>query len=175
MHLYERLADLLDYPTAELPQQARACVGPAAEVNPEAARLLGHFCDWVEQAPLPRLEETYTSTFDLQAVCYPYVGYHLFGESYKRGIFMAQLNEGYRERGFSAGNELPDHVAVVLRFLASAADGDFSQALLREGLIPALDKMREAFGDPNGNPYAELIHALSLVLTGKTERRANDA
>jgi hypothetical protein len=35
--------------------------------------------------------------------------------------------------------------------------------------------MREAFGDPNGNPYAGLTRALSLVLTGKTERRANDA
>ena len=168
MHLYERLADLLDYPTAELPQRARACVGPAAEVSPEAASLLGHFCDWVEQSPLPRQEEMYTSTFDVQAVCYPYVGYHLFGESYKRGMFMAQLNKGYRERGFSAGNELPDHVAVVLRFLASAADDDFSRALLREGLIPALGKMLAAFGDSDGNPYAGLIRALPLVLIGKT-------
>lgn len=174
MHLYERLAQLLDYPTAALPQQARACVEPAAAVCPEAAGLLGQFSDWVEQAPLPRLEETYTSAFDLQAVCYPYVGYHLFGESYKRGMFMARLNEGYRERGFSAGNELPDHVAVVLRFLAVAPDGDFSQALLREGLIPALDKMLAAFGDQSRNPYAGLIQALSLVLTDKTERGTND-
>ena len=174
MHLYERLAGLLDYPTAELPQQARACVEPAGDVSPEAAGLLGHFCDWVEQSPLPRQEEVYTSTFDVQAVCYPYVGYHLFGESYKRGLFMARLNEGYRERGFSAGNELPDHVAVVLRFLACAPDGDFAQALLREGLVPALDKMRAAFGDQSGNPYAGLIQALSLVLTDKTERGAND-
>ena len=74
MHLYERLAKLLDYPTAALPQQARACVEPAAAVCPEAAGLLGQFSDWVEQTPLPRLEEAYTSTFDLQAVCYHYVG-----------------------------------------------------------------------------------------------------
>jgi nitrate reductase molybdenum cofactor assembly chaperone NarJ/NarW len=174
MHLYERLACLLDYPTAALPQQARACVEPTAAVCPEAAGLLGRFADWVEQSPLPRLEETYTGAFDLQAVCYPYVGYHLFGESYKRGTFMARLNKGYREKGFSAGNELPDHVAVVLRFLALAPDGDFSQALLREGLIPALDKMRAAFGDQSRNPYAGLIQALSLVLADKTEREAND-
>lgn len=175
MNVYERFADLLDYPTAGLFQQAKACAILTAEASPEATSLLRHFCDLVEQAPLPRLEEIYTSTFDLQVVCYPYVGYHLFGESYKRGMFMAQLNQGYRERGFSAGNELPDHVAVVLRFLASATDDDFSRALLCEGLIPAVDKMGGAFDDPSRNPYAGVIRALSLVLSGKMERGMEDA
>ena len=128
----------------------------------------------MERAQAGQLEELYTGTFDLQVVCYPYVGYHLFGESYKRGMFMAQLNQGYRERGFSAGNELPDHVAVVLRFLALTTDGDFSQALLREGLIPTVDKMAQAFGDQSDNPYAEVIRALLLVLRVKTERGVDD-
>ncbi len=122
------------------------------------------FHSFVEQASPARLEELYTGTFDLQAACYPYVGYHLFGDSYKRGMFMAQLNAGYRERGFSAGSELPDHVAVVLRFLATAPGDEFSQALLHEGLIPALDTMARAFDDQSDNPYAGVIRALLLVL-----------
>jgi nitrate reductase delta subunit len=104
----------------------------------------------------------------MQAVCYPYVGYHLFGESYKRGAFLARLNEGYRAHGFSAKKEQPDHVPVILRFLALGEKGDFSEALLREGLIPALDKMADTFGDNGGNPYGEVIRALLLLLQGGT-------
>jgi len=121
--LYELFANLLEYPTPALARQAQACGERLAEVRPEAAGLLERFCRTVEDAPLERMEELYTSTFDMQPVSYPYVGYHLFGESYKRGIFMAQLNGGYHERGFSAGSELPDHVAVVLRFLALTTAG----------------------------------------------------
>ena len=160
--LYRLFAGLLEYPTPALAWQAQECgelVWPAA-----AAALLDQFRTHVEHAAPAHLEELYTGTFDLQAVCYPYVGYHLFGESYKRGMFMAQLNAGYRERAFSAENELPDHVGVILRFLALAPADDFSQALLHEGLIPALDMMAQAFGDQSDNPYAGVIRALLLML-----------
>jgi nitrate reductase delta subunit len=160
--LYRLFADLVGYPTPALAGQAletAAGVGVA-----QAGALLQEFHSFVEQASTARLEELHTSTFDLQAVCYPYVGYHLFGDSYKRGMFMAQLNAGYRERAFSAENELPDHVGVILRFLALAPADDFSQALLHEGLIPALDMMAQAFGDQSDNPYAGVIRALLLML-----------
>lgn len=171
--LYRLFADLLEYPTPALARQAEECWLRLAVANAPAADLLHEFRRFVEQTPPARLEEIFAATFDLQAVCYPYVGYHLFGESYKRGQFMARLNEGYRQRGFSAGSELPDHVAIVLRFLAlgsvdrvpERSEGDdFAQALLSEGLIPALDKMALAFGEPAGNPYAAVIRALLLVL-----------
>ncbi len=110
-----------------------------AAVDPIAAELFRSFVLQIEQIPLERMEEIYTSTFDMQPVCYPYIGYQLFGESYKRGAFMAQLNHAFSETygeangeaTFSAGNELPDHVAVVLRFLAiEGANDEFKQTLL---------------------------------------------
>jgi len=173
-------ADILEYPTPDLAGQAKACADLLLAVNSEAAALLDRFRAFVEGASLSYLEELYTSTFDLQVVCYPYVGYHLFGESYKRGAFLARLNEGYRARGFSAGNELPDHLPVVLRFLALGEEGEasvssaepFTQTLVREGVIPAVKKMTQAFGDTctersrsNGdNPYGQVLQALLLVL-----------
>jgi nitrate reductase delta subunit len=176
--LYRLFADLVGYPTPALAGQAletAAGVGVA-----QAAALLHEFHSFVEQASPARLEELYTGTFDLQAVCYPYVGYHLFGDSYKRGMFMAQLNAGYREKGFSTGKELPDHVAVILRFLASvpeaerngttAPDDEFGQALLGEGLIPALNKMARAFDDQSDNPYAGVLRALLLVLHSPSDQ-----
>ena len=165
--LYRLFADLLGYPTPALARQAQEAAA-GAETG-QAAALLTGFHSFAEQTPPARLEELYTGTFDLQAVCYPYVGYHLFGESYKRGMFMAQLNAGYRERAFSAENELPDHVGVILRFLALAPADDFSQTLLHEGLIPALDTMAQAFGVQSDNPYAGVIRALLLVLRGERE------
>lgn len=157
--LYRLFAGLLEYPTPALAGQAQE----VAALLPSCGVLAG-FCSFVEQTPPGRLEELYTATFDLQAMCYPYVGYHLFGDSYKRGMFMARLNQEYRERGFSAGSELPDHVAVVLRFLALGAEDEFSRALLEEGLIPALDKMAQAFGQDGENPYRVVVQALSSVL-----------
>ena len=121
------------------------------------------------------MEEMYTRTFDLQAVCSPYVGFHLFGESYKRGIFMARLNKGYCERGFSAGSELPDNVAVVLRFLALGNEDEFSRALLSDGLRPTLAKMAQALPSPSDNPYSEVINALSLVLGVGDKTGVDDA
>jgi len=187
-HLYRLFADLLEYPSPALARQAQQAAAGAAMA--QAASLLHGFHSFVEQASPAHLEELYTGTFDLQAVCYPYVGYHLFGDSYKRSMFMARLNAGYKERGFSAGNELPDHVAVILRFLASVhadppppregteaerneattLDGGFSQALLHEGLIPALDTMARAFDEHSDNPYAGVLRALLLVLHGPNDQ-----
>jgi nitrate reductase delta subunit len=166
--LYRLFADLLDYPSPALARQAQQAV--AAMGTGQAAALLRGFCDLTAKASPAQMEELYTNTFDVQAACYPYVGYHLFGDSYKRGMFMAQLNAGYREKGFSTGKELPDHVAVILRFLSTAPDDEFGQALLCEGLIPAVDTMARAFDEHSDNPYAGVLRALVLVLHSPSDQ-----
>lgn len=172
--VYRLFAGLLEYPTGALGGQARQCCDLLSAVGSPAVVALERWCGWVEKASPAQLEELYTRTFDLQAVCSPYVGYQLFGDSYKRGLFMARLNQGYHERGFSAGSELPDHVAIILRFLALGMEDDFSQALLHEGLVPALGKMSQAFGDSSDNPYRHVIGALSLVLKEKIGQGMED-
>jgi len=172
---YRLFAGLLEYPTADLGRQARECLDWLSSAGSPAAAPLQSFCGYVQETSQARMEELYTRTFDLQAVCSPYVGYQLFGDSYKRGFFMARLNEGYRERGFSAGTELPDHVVVVLRFLALATEDEFSRALLDEGLVPALAKMLQPLGSPSDNPYSEVLGALSLALGEPDKTGVDDA
>ncbi len=165
--LLNLFAGLLEYPTPALTRQAATGVEWLAELQPQAAARLDLFQRGVAEMSTGRIEEIYTRTFDMQPVSYPYVGYHLFGESYKRGAFMAQLNEGYRAVGFSAGKELPDHVAVILRFLASsvaARTGEFGRTLIEDGLTPTLEKMVRELDAPADNPYAALVSALLLVL-----------
>ncbi len=151
--VYERLAVLLDYPTPDLPAQVRECAAALRAQHSRATRPLAHFRDFVEQSEPGGLEELYTATFDLKPVCYPYIGYQLFGDTYKRGEFLARLNARYRESGFVVQGELPDHLAVVLEYLARTWDAD----LVTEGVIPSLERMVEQLA---GNPYRDLVRAI---------------
>jgi nitrate reductase delta subunit len=107
------------YPTPAIKQQAAQCLEQLRDVHPDAANTLENFCHTIEKHAPQKMEELYTTTFDMQPVCYPYIGYQLFGESYKRGAFMAQLNEAYHALGYSAGQELPDHLSVIRASLVS--------------------------------------------------------
>lgn len=160
---YHLFAELLQYPGPRLVEHAKECMKLLAGTSQEATSRLHSFLDFVQGAPAGRLEEIYSGTFDLQVVCYPYVGYQLFGESYKRGAFMVALKERYRIYGLSEGNELPDHLGLVLRYLAVLEDDAECEELARQCLIPALEKMASGFRDKD-NPYREIICALLLQL-----------
>ena len=91
---------------------------------------------------------------------------------------MAQLNEAYHARDYSAGQELPDHVSVILPFLgldATNRQGEFCQPLLSEGLMPALEKMLKVFEEGSDNPYFVLLSALRLFLVHDFEMELNHA
>ena len=154
---YERLALLLDYPTPALPAHVRDCAALFKRQRSQAARPLARFRLFVEQTGLGALEELYTATFDLKPVCYPYIGFQLFGETYKRGEFLALLNARYRECGLVVQGELPDHLGQILRYLARTWDAD----LVLEGVIPALERMIEQLED---NPYRDPMRAILAVL-----------
>ncbi len=151
------LAAAVEYPTPDLPSQAWDCAVTLQAIHWRAARRMVRFARFVAQTPLPTLEERYAATFDLRPVCYPYIGFHLFGETYKRGEFLARLNERYRERGFDVVGELPDHLGVVLRYLARTPD----PALLEEGAIPALQRMIPPLRE---DPYRDPLQAILAVL-----------
>ncbi|HEX5809866.1 MAG TPA: nitrate reductase molybdenum cofactor assembly chaperone [Anaerolineales bacterium] len=175
---YGLFAGLLEYPTAAVAQQAEQCLEQLKPVHPEAAEAFERFACAMGQYSLEQIQELYTTTFDMQPVCYPYVGYHLFGESYKRGAFMARLNEAYRTFGYSAGEELPDHMSTILRFLgldAANRQGEFCRSLVDEGLVPALGKMLQTFGSQSENPYHALLSALQLILIHTPEKELGHA
>lgn len=165
-------AQILEYPQAGLIGAVRECQALASMTSPQAAALLGQFAAFVEKAPLGRLEEVYTGSFDLDAACHPYVGYHLFGESYKRSVFLLGLKERYRAHGFDATDELPDHIAVMLNFLATCGDAALAGELIHEALVPALEPMAgqgdAAEAQPKqrngGRNYQQVLQALRLVL-----------
>jgi nitrate reductase delta subunit len=176
--VYNLFADILQYPTLATSIKAGHCYERLHALQPDVASLVESFYHAMEQRSLEQMQELYTTTFDMQPVCYPYLGYQLFGESYKRGAFMAQLNEAYHVAGYSAEQELPDHIAVVLHFLglnSSNRQGDFYQSLLNEGMIPALEKMLKTFGGQSENPYFGLLTALRSFLVQTPEKELGHA
>lgn len=160
---YALFGEILQYPGPGLSDRVAEGVLRLAAESPDAASLLSGFGEFLDRTPPGRVEEVYTATFDLSPSCIPYVGHQVFGDGSKRGAFMARLMSIYAGHGFSPGNELPDHLAVVLRFLAGAPDGDDARVLAEDGLLPALDKMISSFGG-QGNPYGDVLNALAAAV-----------
>ena len=65
------------------------------------------FVEKIVPLSLSEQEELFTRTLDLSPLSAPYVGYHVWGESYKRGEFMAALNKEMKELGVDLDGELP--------------------------------------------------------------------
>lgn len=136
------LADLLDYPHADPVGAALECEHLAASVAPQAAPEVRAFREFIQQTPLDSLQEVYSGFFDLNPLCHPYIGYHLFGETYKRSVFLVRLKELYRSQGFAvASADLPDRLSVVLRFVAGWGGTACADGLIEEGLLPAIERM----------------------------------
>jgi nitrate reductase delta subunit len=167
--LCQALSDLLSYPGADAAARARAA-GDLAE-GTAAAAPLSRFAAAAGRLPADELREIYTSTFDLQPPCAPYVGHQLLGDSPLRGPFLARLVEVYAASGYRAREELPDHLAEVLAFLAMAAPSEERDDLVRDGLLPALTRMLEGLRDRE-NPYRELLLAVQeLFRLGRAATR----
>ena len=134
-------ADILDYPAPGLADKAAECAALVGAVQPQAATLLESFRGFAEEHPLGKLQEVYSGFFDLNSICHPYIGYQLFGENYKRSIFMVELKKSYRAEGFEASaTEIPDRLSIVLRFAAQSKSEDVDD-LVSKGLLPALERM----------------------------------
>ena len=139
--IFHLLANLLTYPRSELSDTAATCAALLAPDYADAAACLREFQESVVDVPVSRLQEIYTVTFDLDAVCHPYVGHHLFGESYRRSAFMLGLKERYQKVSLHTGSEVADHLALLVRFLSLCEDPDESEAIMQDALVPALRKM----------------------------------
>lgn len=174
-------AAMFAYPDASLPRTAKECAALLDFENPAAASLVGNFAAFAAANEIAQIEEAYTSLFDLDPKCALYVGYHLFGESYKRSAFLLGLNQHFGAQAFTPSGELPDHLTVVLHSLAASSDETLCQELITDAVLPALDKMTGHTPSPESPdapeadpapeelaaqraPFIDLLDALRLVL-----------
>ena len=166
MHAGEIVALGYRYPTpASLAQLTEALETlPSGDVE----RHLRRFAGAVAELSLGEWEELHTATLDLSAPVVPYVGHIAWGENYRRGAFMADLQVAMSAAGIELDGELPDHIEPILRYLAIAP----------EPLADLLDVLPGAVVEMNhtlrkaapGNPYCHLFAATVACAANKPVR-----
>jgi nitrate reductase delta subunit len=162
-HLYEILASSLEYPGEDWNTRLDRCKQWLTIQEPDVAVQFIIFRRKISELSIDKLQELYTQTFDLNPVCTLDIGYHVFGENYKRGELLAKLREIEAPYELGQASQLPDHLPVLLRLLTKLEDEEQRLALIGEILIPALAKMIEALSQAE-NPYRDLIEVISDAL-----------
>lgn len=165
--IIRHFAALLSYPDGETRRTAAECSALLRNLCSEAVEPLEDFRSFLAAHETAQVEELFTATFDLQPACHPYVGYQLCGESQQRTMFLIKLQQLYGRHGFAAGGELPDHLSTMLRFIGTSADRACREELVRDGLLPALEKLLPGL-DGGDQPYVKLLKALQNYLIGAT-------
>ena len=144
---FSQLAGLFSYPDREFSVRVRGIQSRLDEESLAAAHELREFTDFVSGATLLEIEELYTRSFDVQALTTLDLGYVLFGDDYKRGELLVNLNREHRDAGIECGGELPDHLPNVLCLLDAMQDDALRRELVQKIIAPALRRMIAEF-DP---------------------------
>ena len=157
--IYDALAAVLTYPGTAYFARVDAAIFAAP---PEIAWLLQEFADELDGRNTIELQELFTVTFDLNAVCSLELGWHLFGENYDRGLLLVKMRRLLAQRGIDENGELPDHLSSALR-LISRMDGDAQRDFAVAIVLPAIGKMLDSFKDKK-NPYEKVLQAIKTQL-----------
>lgn len=160
--VYDALATLLAYPAPDVVARFADAGATLTRAAPEAGLRVAPFLAWVRATAGTELEERYARTFDWSPTCCLEVGWHLFGERYERGAFLADMRAGLRAVGVDEGTELPDHLGTCLRWLGRA-DVEASATLARDAVVPALARMRKAMGAADA-PWGGVLEAVEGVV-----------
>jgi nitrate reductase assembly molybdenum cofactor insertion protein NarJ len=135
------LASLFEYPDADYPDRVGDVKDCLTGRYSDASAELERFIELLPVDDLQKMQELFTRSFDVQAVTTLDIGYVLFGDDYKRGILLANLNREHRHAGIDTGTELADYIPNLLRLMAVIEDEEVLQDLAYAILAPALLEM----------------------------------
>ncbi|MBZ0167148.1 MAG: hypothetical protein K8I00_10110 [Candidatus Omnitrophica bacterium] len=145
---YELLAQLFEYPDTSSSGNDPEILLFVRKHYPDAGDQLDLFYSYLPVDSLNEKQELFTRTFDIQAITTLGVGYVLFGDDYKRGELLANLNREHKQANNNCGCELSDHLPNVLRLLPKCKDAELIEELVSQIIAPALSKMISEFCSP---------------------------
>ncbi|HYF72026.1 MAG TPA: nitrate reductase molybdenum cofactor assembly chaperone [Nocardioides sp.] len=151
---------LIDYPDESQPLDV---VEQAVARLPEVVRTpLARFLEHRRGTPLGQLQADYVETFDTRRRCTLFLTYFLHGDTRQRGMALLRFKQTYLAAGLELDEtELPDHLAVVLEF-AATADLEAGRRLLLDHRA-GLELLRLSLTDL-ASPYADLVTAVCAGL-----------
>ncbi len=142
---YSLIANLFEYPGEDFAERVKEVQEVLDACYPEAGNILSPFTDYMSRADLIKQQELFIRSFDVQAVTTLDLGYVMFGDDYKRGEMLVNLNREHREAGNDCGVELSDHLPNVLRLLPKMEDGFIVEELVKKVIAPSMRKMIRGF------------------------------
>jgi nitrate reductase delta subunit len=156
------LSLILSYPTREL-QHAMPEIGGVlasdTRLTAAARRALRPLVEELAGRDIYDLQETFVMLFDRSRTLSLNLFEHVHGESRDRGGAMVSLVETYREGGFDpVTSELPDHLPVLLEFLATRPFAEAQDTLADAAhIFEALNARLVRRESPYGAVFASLM------------------
>lgn len=148
---YEKLAQLFQYPKTDYKEKVKEAETVLSELYPETLTTFKQFSDFVSNNSHDEITEIFTRTFDVQAITTLDVGYVLFGDDYKRGELLVNLNREHREAANECTDELADNLANLLSLLPKMQNHDIRDELVEIIIMPGLIKIINEFDNKNIN------------------------
>ncbi len=144
---YKQIAEIFDYPGDSYTEQLLATNKFLVTNYPEAATEIQPFTAYMSGIDKLDQQELFIRSFDVQSLTTLDLGYVLFGDDYKRGELLVNLNREHRAVDNDCGHELADYLPNVLRLIPKLQDDSFKLEFIEKIVAPALIKMIEAFED----------------------------
>ncbi len=160
---YTALAEMFRYPTIEMGTYSDIWRNIIALYDLEMILKLDPFITHIQETPVSFQQEYYIRTFDVQAVCFLDIGYILFGEDYKRGVFLVNIKREQEMAGNDCGSELADHLPNILTLLPKLQDAELAEELIYSLLIPVIHEMISKFRSST-NLYKGLLEILVAIM-----------
>lgn len=142
---YNLLANLFKYPKEGYIKQVNECGNFLEKNYPEAYADFVVFQTIINGMNLHEVEDLFSKTFHIQAICYLDLGYVLFAEDYKRGAFLVQMKNEQEKANNDCGVELADNLPNALTLIPLLEDQEFAEELVVRIYIPALRTMLKEF------------------------------
>ena len=164
---YSLLAALFDYPDAGFAGLVRLLRQHLDAEYPIAVADLDKFLELLPEDNLLTIQELFTRSFDVQAIATLDIGYVLFGDDYKRGEMLANLNREHLAASNDCGTELADHLPNMLRLMDRLSDEELKRDMAYAIIAPALLEMIGEFsaGRLEKKKEANIKHYKTLIDT----------
>lgn len=117
------------------------------KVLPEVGEFLQPFTNVISTVTKYELEDLYLRTFEVQSITTLDIGYVMFGDDYKRGELLVNLNKEHQTYNINCEGELADNLSNVLKLINVLEDTVLLNDLINKLIGPALTRMIKGFGD----------------------------
>lgn len=145
---YNKISDLFVFPQKDdYVSNVKEVQHYLNELVPDIGKMLQPFTDVISNVSKYELEDLYLRSFEVQSITTLDIGYVVFGDDYKRGELLVNLNKEHQTYGIDCGGELADNLSNVLKLINVIEDSELLSDLINKLVAPALTKMIQGFGD----------------------------